>query len=389
MKKLLTVAVPCYNAAWCLDKCLSAFLAEPVLDRLEVIVVNDGSEDGTIEVASNYTRRYPHVFRLVDKENGGHGSCINVAAQQAVGKYFKAVDADDWVLTENIPAFLDVLEHTGADAVLTHFHTVDLSGGEVREYKTSDIPLGKVYSLEEFVQYPGEIYPCASYHGLTYRTVLYRDSGTVLSEGVFYEDQEYATLPFTKVRTVLPLDMFLYEYMIGNENQSMSSQNQVKHLGHVEHVLRRLFRCYSDYCSETGCSSVQCKPADKPASKPADMLANELTSKPASKPASKPSDRPANTGAVRYLARKAVDMLIGYYVTAMAKNPDKRGGRREAARVRRELRTLVPELVAAADNKYRAAVIMNRLGFAGNALGFMKRPLPYTIYRKLFKRNSK
>lgn len=344
MEKLLSVAVPCYNAAWCLDKCLSSFLATPARNRLEVIIVNDGSTDDTLEIATGYLERYPAVFRLIDKENGGHGSGINAAARQAAGKYFKVVDSDDWVLTENLEPFLRILEDTEADAVITHFHTEDMVTGERREYKTQDIPLGRLYTIDEFTAHSGDIYPCAVFHGLAFRTALYRESGAVLSEGIFYEDQEYATLPFTSVKTVLPLDLFLYQYLVGNANQSVADENQVKRLSHVEQVVRRIFTCYHDS-----------------------------------------PDIPE--GARRYIARKATDMLLSYYVIAMVKNPDKTAGRREAARLRQALQALEPALVAATNSKYRLAVLMNRLGFGGKMLERMKRPLPYAVFRKLFKKN--
>ena len=345
MEKLLTVAVPCHNAAWCLDKCLFSFLNEAVMDRLKVIIVNDGSTDNTLEIAEKYQQRYPQVFRVIDKENGGHGSGINAAIKLAAGKYFKVVDADDWVLTENLESFLDILENTRADAILTHFHTVDMTTGERREYKTRDISLNKLYTLEEFTALPGEIYPCASFHGLTYRTEVYKGSGTILSEGIFYEDQEYAALPFAKVKTVLPLDMFLYEYLIGNASQSVSDQNQVKRLYHVEQVVRRLFEAARD-CTDL------------------------------------------SEGAKRYIARKAGDMLLSYYVIAMIKNPNKSGGRHAAEQMRQEMQALAPEIVSATDNRYKLAVLMNRLGFGGKMLELMKTPLPYTIFRRLFKKNK-
>jgi glycosyltransferase involved in cell wall biosynthesis len=345
MEKLLTIAIPSYNAGWCLDKCLASFVDPTVLDRLEVIVINDGSTDNTLTIAQRYKERYPHVFQIINKENGGHGSGINAAIRQATGEFFKVVDADDWVLTESLVPFLEVLESTEADAILTHFHTVDMTTGKRREYKTRGIPLGRIYSLEEYTALPGEIYPCASLHGLTYRTEVYRESGTVLSEGIFYEDQEYATLPFLKVRTVLPLDMFLYEYLVGNVNQSMADANQVKRLHHMEQVTERLFQCGH-------------------------------------------SSRDLSGSTQRYIARKAGEMLGSYYFTVMVKNPDKKEGRKRAAQFRDKAHLQDPFIATAADGKYRAALAMNRLRLGGKLLNLLKSPAPYALYRWLIKRNK-
>ena len=343
MEKLLTVAIPCYNADWCLDKCLSSFVTEqPISDRLEVIIINDGSTDNTLKIAKTYQERHPGIFRIIDKENAGHGSGINAAIEIASGKYFNAVDADDWVI--NLNTFLDVLEQTNADAIITHFHTVNMKSGERQEFKTQDIPLNKMYSLDEFTAWPGDIYPCTVFHGLTYRTEVYRASSTVLSEKIFYEDQEFSTFPFLKVKTVLPLDLFLNQYLIGNVNQSVSDLNHVKRLCHVEQVVRRIFHCYHDN---------------------PDMSA----------------------GSQRYIARKCTDLLFNFYVVAMIKNPKKPEGRRAAARFRQELLLLEPDLVKQVDRKYKMASILGRLRASGKTLDVLRRPIPYAFYRKLMKKN--
>ena len=340
----MTVAVPAYNAEWCLEKCLSSFITDPVSDSLEVIIVNDGSTDGTQEIALRYIEEYPEVFRLIDKENGGHGSAINVAIKQATGKYFNVVDADDWILTENLPRFLETLSETQAHVILTHYHTVNSKTGKRREFKTADIPLNRIYTIDEFTVMRGNIYSCFNLHGLTYCTKLYRDSAIVLSEGIYYEDQEYATLPFANVQTILPLDIFLNQYLIGNISQSVSDESIVKRLSHVECVVRKLFCNYRE-------------------------------------------NRSASEGAKRYFAWKALDMLQLYYVAALLKNSDKPNGRKEAARIRGEMFKLAPSLVRKIDFRYKLSVIMNRLGVSGRTVEFLKRPLLYDIYWSLFRRN--
>ena len=87
MEKTLTIIVPSYNSEAFLKKCLESFLvAEDIRGGLEVIIVNDGSMDGTQEVAEGYCNKYPDTFRVIRKENGGHGSAINTGAAAAAGK---------------------------------------------------------------------------------------------------------------------------------------------------------------------------------------------------------------------------------------------------------------------------------------------------------------
>jgi glycosyltransferase involved in cell wall biosynthesis len=66
-------------------------------EDVEIIIVNDGSKDNTLEIAKQYEEKYPTIVKAVDKENGGHGDAVNTGLRHATGLYFKVVDSDDWV----------------------------------------------------------------------------------------------------------------------------------------------------------------------------------------------------------------------------------------------------------------------------------------------------
>ena len=100
--KILSFIIPSYNCERFLDKCLTSFLDEEVIDKLDVIVVNDGSKDSTPEVAQKYCDRYPGSIRLINQENKGHCGALNTGCAAATGKYLKVIDADDWVDTVNL-----------------------------------------------------------------------------------------------------------------------------------------------------------------------------------------------------------------------------------------------------------------------------------------------
>ena len=102
MEKVLTVVVPAYNAEVFLENCLDSLCLPDLLDLLEVIVVDDGSTDRTGSLADGYQARFPRTVRVIHKENGGHGSGINCGIKAASGRYFKVVDADDWVEAEGL-----------------------------------------------------------------------------------------------------------------------------------------------------------------------------------------------------------------------------------------------------------------------------------------------
>ena len=107
--KVLTVLVPTYNVEKYLRRCLDSLLLPEVLEEIEVLVVNDGSKDGSADIARAYEKKYPQTVVFVDKENGGHGSTINVGIEKAQGTYFKVLDSDDWVNEQAYRQVLDTL----------------------------------------------------------------------------------------------------------------------------------------------------------------------------------------------------------------------------------------------------------------------------------------
>ena len=118
MEKLLTIVIPAYNMESLLPRCLDSICIEKVMDRVQVLIVNDGSKDKTLEIAQTYESRYPHYFTVVDKSNGNYGSCMNVGLSCAEGKYFRTLDADDWYDSKSYEKFVDELEKTDADMLL-------------------------------------------------------------------------------------------------------------------------------------------------------------------------------------------------------------------------------------------------------------------------------
>ena len=91
MEKLLTFSIAAYNVEKYLTKLITSIAEAGHLPEMEILVINDGSKDGTAKLTKEYESEYPDLVRLVDKENGGHGSTINRGIIEATGKYFDLV----------------------------------------------------------------------------------------------------------------------------------------------------------------------------------------------------------------------------------------------------------------------------------------------------------
>lgn len=244
MSKVLSFIVPSYNAQQFLDKCISSLFNMEVLEELDIIIVNDGSKDNTLGIAKKYEMMYPNSVRVIDQENRGHGGALNAGCVAAVGKYLKVIDADDWVETQNLPEFVKLLKECDSDVVLTHHYTINISTGEVKKWKSYPKEFGRSYTFEEIMDKWKNFDRSLTFHGITYCTEFYHKYAIQLSEHVFYEDHEFASIPCCYAKSVTPFDLFIYDYRIGDVQQSVSDENQLKRISHTEAVLNRFIQEY-------------------------------------------------------------------------------------------------------------------------------------------------
>lgn len=229
---LLSVVVPSYNSQDYLDRCLDTLVAAG--PELEVIVVDDGSTDGTAALAQTYVDRFPGVVSLVRKPNGGHGSAINTGLAQARGRYLKVVDSDDWVDETALAQVLDTLRGfraAGSDVDLVVSNFVYEKVGKRRKvavrYRNA-LPRGRVFTWSETRRFRKRQYLLM--HSMIYRTGLLREVGLELPEHTFYVDNLYAFVPLARVRSAYYLDVDLYRYFIGREDQSVHEAVMLRRL---------------------------------------------------------------------------------------------------------------------------------------------------------------
>ena len=247
MNKLLSLIIPSYNMETLLPRCLDSLLVPGTLEPLEVMVVNDGSKDGSLTVANNYKKRFPQTVTVIDKPNGNYGSTINAALTVAQGKYLKILDADDWFDTEALVTFLNKLETTEADMVISHFTILHDNGSrELTKYNVygrEPYDYGRVYSLDDVLK-DGHI-RFFLMHALTYRTELLRQMGYRQTEGISYTDTEWACYPVFYAKDIVFLDIDLYQYNLAREGQTMDPKVIARSLGQMEQMTRQLIAFYS------------------------------------------------------------------------------------------------------------------------------------------------
>lgn len=232
MTPVLSVVVPAYNAEAYLARALDSLVGFG--PDVEVLVVDDGSTDGTALLAHEYVDRFPGWVRLLRKPNGGHGSAINTGLEHARGAYLKVVDADDWLDREALAEVLSTLRGFVAggsqvDLLVSNFVYEKVG----KRTKTAvryggALPRGRVIGWAQTRRFAKRQY--LMMHALTYRTQVLRDAGLRLPEHTFYVDNLYALVPLAQVRSLYYLDVDLYRYFIGRADQSVQEQVMLRRL---------------------------------------------------------------------------------------------------------------------------------------------------------------
>ncbi len=125
----VSVIIPIYNTKEYIRQCLDSIL-EQTLQEIEIIVVDDGSTDGTTDIIKEYENKYPQKIKAFYKPNGGQAEARNLALQHAVGEYLGFVDSDDWIDKEMYEEMYNKAKADNADIVICdttdHYPTRDV-----------------------------------------------------------------------------------------------------------------------------------------------------------------------------------------------------------------------------------------------------------------------
>lgn len=244
--KILSIVVPCYNSEAYMEKCINSLLTGG--DEVEILIVDDGSKDGTGKIADDYQERYPEIVRAIHQENGGHGAAVNTGIRNATGLYFKVVDSDDWVDKEAYEKILSTLEDLirsseKVDMVISNF-VYEKQGAKRKKIMSyrSFFPEEQIFSWNEVKHLRKGKYILM--HSVIYRTKLLIDCGLQLPEHTFYVDNLFVYQPLPYVKKMYYLDVNFYRYFIGREDQSVNEQVMITRIDQQLKVNKMVIDAY-------------------------------------------------------------------------------------------------------------------------------------------------
>lgn len=240
MDKVLTVSIAAYNVESYIRRTLESLIKADGDNRLEVIIVDDGSTDNTSGIAEEFCKKYPHVFKLIKKSNGGYGSTINASLKYATGKYFKLLDGDDWFQSEILCLYLDYLEGADSDIVLSPYKIIYMPDRKV-DIKDSH----KEMSLSTQSFEGGEIKSSVTHQELVVKTDMLKEHSVHITENCFYTDQEFVFQSLLFSKSITRFGIPVYCYQIGRQGQSVGIEGLRKHHKDTMMVANNLYRMYS------------------------------------------------------------------------------------------------------------------------------------------------
>lgn len=227
MSPTLTLVVPCYNSQEYMQVSIDSLL-KPGYPDIEVIIVNDGSIDDTARIADEIQAAHPDRVKVVHKVNGGHGSAINAGLAAATGTYFKVLDSDDWLDPDAYQEVMTLLRKLGSedrelDLLVTNFVYEKQGKRNKRSvHYRHALPRNQIFGWKQARSFWTWQYMLM--HSMIYRTELLRECDLRVPEHSFYVDNYFAFVPLPQVHRIGYLDVDLYRYFIGRDDQSVNEK---------------------------------------------------------------------------------------------------------------------------------------------------------------------
>lgn len=240
--KTITFLIPCYNVSQCVSHCIDSMLVNEILDDIEILLINDGSKDDTLDILRQYEAKHPSFIRVIDKENGGWGTAINLGIHEAQGKYLKEVDADDWVNTENLKTYIEKLKALDCDYIATDYTEYFKATDKYVCHTYQQDIYNKPMSLNDFWGNHSTAWDFPI-HAITYRTQVLRDNNIKVGDR-YYGDIEYNLYPLPYVQTICVLPINVTVYFRGSDEQSTSTAGYAKHFKDYAAMSQRITKFF-------------------------------------------------------------------------------------------------------------------------------------------------
>jgi glycosyltransferase involved in cell wall biosynthesis len=243
-EKIISIIIPCYNVELYIERCFESLKNQTLgIDRMELIFVDDASEDGTLEKLMEYEKMYPESVLLIPfSENSKQGTARNVAIEYASAPYVGYVDSDDWVEPEMFEKMVSLIQQYDCDFVecgwdyakdMEHRHPTKSWG------HTGYMDMTNPEVKQQFVK---EKVALVSLWDKVFKKTFITDNDIYCPERVLNEDIFFAYLAFTYAKSCYYTDEVLYHYFV-NDKGTVRQKKAEYQLNKMDVTLEYLGTC--------------------------------------------------------------------------------------------------------------------------------------------------
>jgi glycosyltransferase involved in cell wall biosynthesis len=227
MKKqpAISVIVPIYNVEKYLRQCLDSIIGQTLKD-LEIILINDGSTDGSLKIMREYAKRDKRI-KIIDKPNEGYGKTMNRGLDVATGEYIGIVESDDWIESGMYETLYGIAKKHDIDVVKSRYFQFDDETGKTKE--ESSLPEYDVEKVINPQERPAIFTSVASIWSAIYRYDFLNVNKIrfLESPGASYQDTAFNFKIWAMAKSAYLTQKPLLHYRIGHSSQSVKSKDKV------------------------------------------------------------------------------------------------------------------------------------------------------------------
>ncbi len=222
----VSIVVPLYNKENEIRRCLNS-LIEQFVSNIEIIVVDDGSKDGSADVVREYTDNDPRVHLIVQK-NQGPGAARNTGVKASRGKYIGFVDCDDFVDKNMYKHMMNALEETGAEIAVCQEKNLYNQNGTYQMINETKFPFDRIKKVESSEVLNWLLnYRFLSLNSACFKLIrreLFFENDIWFPEERFVEDivLSAAVLSVANNVAVVPESLYMYVHEMGTRSTSFS-----------------------------------------------------------------------------------------------------------------------------------------------------------------------
>ncbi len=235
----LSIIVPVYNVKDYLERCINSLIDES--DEYEIILVDDGSTDGSSLLCDEFSKRYSKI-RVIHKENGGLSDARNFGLKEAKGEKIIFVDSDDFLVPSAIKTILEIIEINDFDIIACNF--TSYKGDTVTPLCYSNY--SEITTGEKFLEYQYlKRSMLTSVVQNIYNRKLLVDNNFFFRKGIYHEDEEWTPRVWMAASRIKFIEYSFYCYML-REGSIMNQKKFDKHISDFQSTVVSLLELFSN-----------------------------------------------------------------------------------------------------------------------------------------------